>query len=224
MPRPLTAAPTVPATCVPCPFSSTSAGSEHDPSGSSAQGVGTSSIGISHVLDGSSSHCPSTDGMSVVKLRLRAWLKFGAMSGWEASMPVSRIPTRTLLFPASTACDPCLVAPIIGMSHWRGAKVSNSPLPATSPPDAVRSPRRVEALRSASRRSSENFWRFCCPTLPTGRLLAAPNSAGCATAFMTKSSWAEVTVARPIARFSLRIVPPRRFTAARASPSVAPRS
>jgi hypothetical protein len=38
-------------------------------------------------------------GSSVVKLRLSARLKFGAMSGCDPSMPVSRIPTRTPLLP-----------------------------------------------------------------------------------------------------------------------------
>ena len=43
--------------------------------------------------------------MSVVKFRLSPLLKFGAMSGWDASMPVSMIPTSTPGFPRSTAYD-----------------------------------------------------------------------------------------------------------------------
>ncbi len=62
MPTPLTAEPTVPATCVPWPPSSTSAGSEQD-------------------LSGSFAHGPSMSGMSVVKLRDSERTKFGAMSG-----------------------------------------------------------------------------------------------------------------------------------------------
>ena len=77
----------VPATWVPCPFSSTSAGSSQEPSGSSAQG-------------------PSMSSMSVVKLRLSAALKLGAMSGWLPSTPVSMIPTVTPLRPGLTVYEP----------------------------------------------------------------------------------------------------------------------
>lgn len=41
------------------------------------------------------SHGPSKLGRSVVKLRLRWRLKFGLMSGWLPSMPVSILPTMT---------------------------------------------------------------------------------------------------------------------------------
>jgi hypothetical protein len=84
MPMPLSGAATVPATWVPWPSSSTFAGSLQEPSGSSAHG-------------------PSTTGSSVVKLRLRAALKFGAMSGWSAWTPVSRMPTRTAWEPGCVA-------------------------------------------------------------------------------------------------------------------------
>ena len=73
MPSRLIGAATVPATCVPCPSSSTSAGSLQEPSGSVSQ-------------------APSTSGSSVVKLRLSERLKLGAMSGCEPSIPVSRSP------------------------------------------------------------------------------------------------------------------------------------
>jgi hypothetical protein len=76
VPRPSSAAATVPATCVPCPASSTFAGSLQD-------------------WSGSSSHGPSISGMSTVKLRLSSASKFGAMSGWDPSMPVSMMPTST---------------------------------------------------------------------------------------------------------------------------------
>jgi hypothetical protein len=84
MPMPFSGEAIVPATWVPCPFSSTSAGSAHEPSGSSA-------------------HSPSTSGMSVVKLRLRPALKFGAMSGWSPWTPVSITPTRTPCVPGWAA-------------------------------------------------------------------------------------------------------------------------
>jgi hypothetical protein len=76
VPSPLRAAATRPATWVPCPSSSTSAGSLHDWSGSSSQG-------------------PSISGMSVVKFRLSRRLKLGLMSGCDPSTPVSMIPTMT---------------------------------------------------------------------------------------------------------------------------------
>ena len=76
MPTPFRGEPMVPATWVPWPPSSTFDGSEQLWSGSSAQG-------------------PSISGMSVVKLRDRAASKFGAMSGWLPSMPVSMMPTFT---------------------------------------------------------------------------------------------------------------------------------
>ena len=84
MPRLLIGAPISLATCVPCPFSSTSAGSEHE-------------------WSGSSSHGPSMSGMSVVKLRLSDREKFGWISGCLPSTPVSMIPTRTSLLPRSFA-------------------------------------------------------------------------------------------------------------------------
>ena len=80
MPTPFSGEPIVPATCVPWPFSSTVAESSQD-------------------LSGSVSHAPSTTGSSTVKLRDSARSKFGAMSGCDASTPVSMIPTRTSLEP-----------------------------------------------------------------------------------------------------------------------------
>ena len=65
MPSRLIGAPTVPATCVPCPSSSTSAGSlqdRPDPSRTARR----------------------SSGSSVVKFRLSDRLKFGAMSGCDA--------------------------------------------------------------------------------------------------------------------------------------------
>ena len=57
--------------------------------------------------------------MSVVKLRLSALEKFGAMSGWVPSMPVSMMPTSTPSPRSSSAGLPSAFwAPIISMSHW----------------------------------------------------------------------------------------------------------
>jgi hypothetical protein len=63
-------------------------------------------------------------GMSVVKFRLRSRLKFGAMSGWFPSIPVSMTPTRTFLEPRSFLYEPSVVAWIICMSHCRPASGS----------------------------------------------------------------------------------------------------
>ena len=69
------------ATCVPWPLSSSSGGSMQ--------------LGCSH---GPSTSPPfASTGMSWVKLRLSALSKFGAMSGWLPSTPVSMMPTRTPL-------------------------------------------------------------------------------------------------------------------------------
>jgi hypothetical protein len=106
MPSRLRAAATVPATWVPCPPSSTVAGSTHD---------GTS-------------HGPSISGMSVVKLRDPAASKLGAMSGCEASTPVSMMPTRTSR-PVASRWASSAVAPIMSMSHWRSARGSASAAP-----------------------------------------------------------------------------------------------
>ena len=140
IPRPFVAAAIVPATCVPWLFSSTSAGSEHDWSGSSAQG-------------------PSTSSMSVVKLRDSAASKFGAMSGCEPSMPVSMTPTRTPLRPGCTLCDSYFVAWIMAMSHWRGARGSKSPpgVASSSWAPPLSASRNFEELRSDCSRSSMNL-------------------------------------------------------------------
>ena len=105
MPRPFSGEAIVPATCVPWPFSSTLAGSLQEPSASAAQS-------------------PSTSGTSTVKLRLSAASKFGAMSGWKPSMPVSITPTSTPRLPGSIAYEPAAVALIIAMSHCRPASGS----------------------------------------------------------------------------------------------------
>ena len=102
---PLSAAPIVPATCVPWPWSSTSGPSAHDWSASSAHGPSTTSPF-------------GAVGMSNVKLRDSDLLKFGAMSGCDPSMPVSMMPTRTARLPWLRAYEPSGVAPIMRMSHW----------------------------------------------------------------------------------------------------------
>ena len=97
MPTALTGEATVPATWVPWPSLSTLAGSTQS----------------------AYSHGPSITGMSTVKLRLSALEKFGAMSGWVPSMPVSMMPTSTPSPCSSRAGLPSSSwAPIISMSHW----------------------------------------------------------------------------------------------------------
>jgi hypothetical protein len=195
-PRSLIGEPTMLATCVPCEFSSTSAGSLHEPSGSSAQS-------------------PSTSGMSVVKFRLSVLLKFAAMSGWLPSIPVSMIPTSTPS-PRSIACEPSAVAWIIFMPHCLSA--SGSPAAAI---DAV--PTEVSALsavpRAAARASASwlsepiGFPSAC----PTGRSSAAPKSARCRRTSARKPGFLDVAVATPTLRFSRTIVPPAASTASRAA-------
>jgi hypothetical protein len=94
MPMPLRAAAMVPAVCVPCPLSSSLTGSTQ--------------LGCSHTS-------PSMSLMSVTKLRDALASKFGAMSGWVPSSPVSMTPTLTFLFPSSTWC--ACGTPIMVMSH-----------------------------------------------------------------------------------------------------------
>ena len=84
IPSPLIGEAIVPDTCVPWPSSSTSFGSLQEWSGSWL-------------------HFPSINGMSVVQFRLSALLKFGAMSGWDPSIPVSITATIT---PLSPSCVP----------------------------------------------------------------------------------------------------------------------
>ena len=55
-------------------------------------------------------------GLTTVKLMLRSLLKFGAMSGWLPSTPVSMMPTVTPL-PVARRCAASAVAPIMLMSH-----------------------------------------------------------------------------------------------------------
>ena len=113
---------------------------------------------------GSSSHGPSIEGMSVVKFRLSDRLKFGAMSGWLPSIPVSRMPDE------HGACSP---SPC-GRSRlwWRGS----SSCPTGGRPAARRGSRRAgtgshphfrgtafspfAAFRSERSCSSETFGRL----------------------------------------------------------------
>ena len=134
MPRPFSGEAIVPATCVPWPFSSTFAGSLQEPSASAAHG-------------------PSTSGTSTVKLRLRAASKFGAMSGWKPSMPVSSTPTSTPRLPGSIAYEPETVAWIIVMSHCRPASGS-----AVGAAARALSPR-TAAFSAAVKCSPERRWR-----------------------------------------------------------------
>ena len=223
MPTPFRAAAIVPATCVPWPFSSTSAGSSQDPSGSSAQG-------------------PSMAGMSVVKLRLRSASTLGARSGCDASMPVSITPTSTSARPRSVAKAPRSVAPIIAMSHCRAA--SGSPVGAwaasriapvdvamtgsaparpaapidRAPPEPGSNPAR--AVAAGSRRGSTRS--AGAGSRPIGRFRAAPASAGWRPARSTKSGAPARTRARPIAAFSLTRRAPAAASAACADPGDAP--
>ena len=70
---------------------------------------------------------PSASGMSMVKLRDRSWLKFGARSGWLASTPVSITPTVTRRPVARRWASN---APIISMFHCRLASGSCRTRPA----------------------------------------------------------------------------------------------
>src|SRR5262249_35298935 len=80
--------------------------------------------GSSHDRSGSLAQSPSIKGMSVVKLRDRVASKFGAMSRFEASTPVSMMPTRTSWLPCSTASEPVAVARTYCMSHCSAANGS----------------------------------------------------------------------------------------------------
>ena len=188
---PLIGEPTVLATCVPCEFSSTSLASLHDPSGSSVQGPS-----IASPLIGS-------NGMSTVKFRLRLLLKFGAMSGWLPSTPVSMIPTRTFLSPRSFRYDPSTVAWIIRMSHWCAASGSGCDEPCWNRTSAARvafMPR--AALRAERRNSSENlgaaFARDFAGACPITRSRATPCTILEAAMRVLKLGFAEDTVATPI--------------------------
>src|SRR3989440_3023461 len=68
-----------------------------------------------------------TSGSEGTNERLRARSRFGAMSGWEVSAPVSRTATTTSRRPRCRAYEPDAVAPIRALSHcWLE---SGSPLP-----------------------------------------------------------------------------------------------
>ncbi len=138
IPSPFSAAPTDPATCVSCPSSSSFAGSTQ--------------LGCSH--------SPSSDGISVTKLRESAASKFGARSGCVPSMPVSRIPTRTPLSPGCFAYEPPTVAWIIAMSHWSPARGSadTATREAWAPPRLGR-PQRGRTLRGGELLNGVDLWR-----------------------------------------------------------------
>ena len=201
IPSPFSAAPIEPATCVPCPSSSSFAGSTQ--------------LGCSHG--------PSMDGMSVTKLRERAASKFGARSGWVPSTPVSRIPTRTPLSPGCFEYEPPAVAWSIAMSHWseasgsadRAAREACVPFFAFAALNA--------AVRSAAVScSTTSTFGVRSGALPIGTFRAAPTSAAWAAASVTKLRLADMTVATPTDAFSFTIVPRTARTAARAEPSEAP--
>ena len=123
--------------------------------------------------------------MSVVKLRDSPRSKFGAMSGCEASIPVSMIPTSTSRSPGCVRYEPRVSAPIIAMSHWAPANGS----------DCGSRGGRWNCPRSAEPGGVSGFG----PALPIGRLSAAPTSAPSSAARSLKSAAAERTVATPTA-------------------------
>jgi hypothetical protein len=194
VPNPFRAAPTIPATWVPWPPSSTSAGSVHDPSGSSA-------------------YSPSISGMSVVKFRLSAALKLGARSGWLASIPVSMIPTSTSWVPGWTAYEPVAVASIMSLPHCRWARGSASTAARMRPLEGRTAPPRSMANLSGI------FFLGACPMETSW---AAPFSASWARTSAAKLRFPDSTVATPIAVFSRTMVPPAASTAARAAARLAP--
>jgi len=86
----------------------------------------------------------------MVKFRLSVASKFGAMSGCDASIPVSMIPTSTSGLPVSTAYDPSTVASIISMSHCRPATGSASTAVASSAASSTTSDSNAAVTPSAS--------------------------------------------------------------------------
>ena len=165
----------MPATCVPWPPSSTVAGSEQERSGSS-------------------SHGPSINGMSVVKFRLRDLLTLSSRSGWLASMPVSMMPTRTFGLPGCTAYEPCAVASIISMPHWRSAN--------GSAPALVLTVERHPALADPSASTSSTFSRNAGSEYPITLFREAPAMACSAVASRTNPALLVVTLATPIEAIS----------------------
>ena len=197
MPVPFSGAPIVPATCVPWPSSSTLPGSSHEPSGSLAQS-------------------PSMTGSSLVKLRLSALSKLGAMSGCEPSMPVSMMPTRTSWLPGCVPYEPSGVACIIRMSHW--------PADSGSPPGSAAAWTVSGALMTGPRSDSSAREAGVFGTAPIARLAAAPASARVRAARVAKLRERETTVASPMRRFSRTIRPPLRWIARTNSAWLAPRA
>jgi hypothetical protein len=195
-PRPLSAAPIVPATWVPWLSSSTSAGSLHD---------GTS-------------HGPSSmpgSGLSTVKFRLSSRLRFGAMSGWLPSTPVSMMPTRTSWVPGRRAYEPPGVAPIMAMSHCRPE--SWSP-PGGGPPPAGAA--RADGSCSTSRQAG--LPRACAGVRPIAVFAAAPTTAALARARRANPARLDRTVATPTARLRRTMRPPAVLTAWRACAALVP--
>ena len=162
-------------------------------------------------------------GMSTVKLRDRRASKFGAMSGWEPSMPVSMMPTRVRWSPISTrwACG----APMASMSHWSG--VSGSAVvglgPGPGPWPAMAAPALwAETLRSASSRSISRDGRSPWGTRPITLSRAAPSMAAEVDTWFTNDGLAVVTFNTPTASLVASTRPPAARTAVAACAPVEP--
>ena len=168
------AAPIVPATCVPWPFSSTSAGSSQDPSGSAAQ-------------------APSMSGMSTVKLRLSVGVDVGRR-GRDATAVDAGV---------DHADQHVGAARLVGVGAGRRWRRS-SPCPTAASQRLGRVRRRDRPLDPRTPGPSSTACRRCSRSrdTPIARFSATPAIAGRAPTRAAKRRAPPTTVARPTARFS----------------------